>query len=157
MKPTSGTDFADQYTLVGHLNYYYRYFALFWCKNVYGFKKIYYNNSKEWQKCYIEQCCSKIIGWYLVVIHIKKYNRIEIAAISSAQSVCPLKNRNVYNAKRVAVPEKDTFEYIFKNAKKGNEMAAVLLYEWQRSCKPKDKKEERIIKYINKATNRIFV
>jgi hypothetical protein len=35
-------------------------------------------------------------------------------------------------------------------------MAAVLLDEWQRSCKPGNEKEESIIRSINKAVHKFF-
>lgn len=85
-----------------------------------------------------------------------KYNRALITSINNIQPVNSGKNKVGNQNKRVAVPEKEAFKYIFENAKKGNEMAAVLLDEWQRSCKPKDLKEEQIIRSINKAANRIF-
>ena len=85
-----------------------------------------------------------------------KYNRSVITSINSTQSVHPNKNTGTDKSKRIAVPEEEAFKYIFENAKKGNEMAAVLLDEWQRSCKPKDVKEEQIIRSINKAASQIF-
>jgi hypothetical protein len=85
-----------------------------------------------------------------------KYNRSVITSINNTQSGHSNTNTITDRSRKIAVPEKDTFKYIFENAKKGNEMAAVLLDEWQRSCKPKDVKEEQIIRYINKAANQIF-
>lgn len=83
-----------------------------------------------------------------------KFNRELIATINNnqAEELDEVDNSN----KNVAVPEQETFQYIYENARKGNEMAAVLLDEWQRSCKPKDDKEELIVKTIQKAANRIF-
>jgi hypothetical protein len=60
------------------------------------------------------------------------------------------------SSKTVAVPQKKTFKHIFENAKKGNEMAAVLLDEWQKNCRPKDNEEMKVIHMINLAANRIF-
>lgn len=79
-----------------------------------------------------------------------------ITSINNAQSVNASKSKIAGQGKRVAVPVKEDFKYVLENAKKGNEMAAVLLDEWQRSCKPKDIKEEQILKSINKAVSIIF-
>ena len=87
---------------------------------------------------------------------IVKYNRTLIMAINNTQSEQSRNNMVTHESKSVTVPEKETFDYIFRNALKGNEMAAVLLDEWQRSCQPKDEKEERVFKSIIRAANKIF-
>lgn len=87
---------------------------------------------------------------------IARFDRNMIASINSTQSVCSNKNKNAHGNKRIAVPEKETFKYIFGKAKQGNEMAAVLIDEWQSSCKPKDEQEEQMIRSIYKAANKIF-
>lgn len=86
---------------------------------------------------------------------VAKFNRELIASINNMNTVNSHRN-NPIQSKNIAVPEKETFKCIFENAKKGNEMAAVLLDEWQRSCRPKDEKEEQMIKSIIKAANQLF-
>ncbi len=83
-----------------------------------------------------------------------KFSRELIATINENQS--EEVNKVETGNKNIAVPEQETFQYIYDNARKGNEMAAVLLDEWQRSCKPKDDKEELIVRTIQKAANKIF-
>jgi hypothetical protein len=87
---------------------------------------------------------------------LEKFNRALITSINSLQSNNSSKIGMAYENKSVAVPEKETFKYILEKAKKGNEMAAVLLDEWQRSCKPGNEKEESIIRSINKAVHKFF-
>lgn len=84
-----------------------------------------------------------------------KFNRSLIATINSTQSAHSDKNKET-GSKCVAIPEKETFKYILENAKKGNEMAAVLIDEWQRYGKPKDEQETKIVKSINNAVDKIF-
>ncbi|KUO70306.1 MAG: hypothetical protein APF77_16595 [Clostridia bacterium BRH_c25] len=87
---------------------------------------------------------------------ITKFDRMQISSINDIHAGRISKVKGNVNSKKVAVPEKETFKYIFENAKKGNEMAAVLLDEWQKNCEPKGNKEEQIIHMINMAANRIF-
>lgn len=86
---------------------------------------------------------------------IAKFNREIIASINEKPSAASNRNHAIHN-KSVAVPEKETFKSVLENAKKGNEMAAVLLDEWQRSCTAKDEKEEQVLKCIHKAANTLF-
>lgn len=88
------------------------------------------------------------------ILIVVKFNRELIATINGNQS--EEVSKVVAGNKKVAVPEQEIFQYIYDNARKGNEMAAVLLDEWQRSCKPKDDKEELIVRTIQKAANKIF-
>lgn len=85
-----------------------------------------------------------------------KFDRLIIESINGSQRGSINRNTNMGNYKRNIVPEKETFEYIFENAKKGNEMAAVLLDEWQKCCKPKDAEEKQIVDLINSAVNQLF-
>ncbi|MGE5630025.1 MAG: hypothetical protein ACM3TR_02885 [Caulobacteraceae bacterium] len=85
-----------------------------------------------------------------------KFDRVQISSVNNMQSVRLNKNKDMSNDKKVAVPAKETFEYILESAKKGNEMAAVQLDEWQRCCKPQNAKEKQVISLINKATKEIF-
>jgi hypothetical protein len=87
---------------------------------------------------------------------ITKFDRMQIANINSIH-IANDKNNNVLNQNRyIAVPHQETFKYVFSNAKKGNELAAVLLDEWQNNCCPKNEEEQQVIDLINKATNKIF-
>ena len=87
---------------------------------------------------------------------VAKFNRELIRSINSGISNYPAKSKAPKQSKSVAVPGKETFRHVLENAKKGNEMAAVLLEEWQRSCKPGNEKEKRIVSSINKAADKIF-
>ena len=87
---------------------------------------------------------------------ITKFDRMQIAYINNAQ-VANGSRRNVLTQDQaMAVPKQETFKYVFNNAKKGNEFAAVLLDEWQKNCCPKSKEEQQVVELINKATKRIF-
>lgn len=85
-----------------------------------------------------------------------KFDRVQISSINDYQSAKIAGSTNTSKRNTVAVPEKETFKHVFENAKKGNEMAAVLLDEWEKNCEPKDNKEMQIIHMISMATNRIF-
>lgn len=85
-----------------------------------------------------------------------KFNRLLISSINNSHSIKSNKNTDLGNSKKNAVPSKETFDYIFQNAKKGNEMAAVQLDEWQKSCIPQNSKEKQIIRMINSAINEIL-
>lgn len=85
-----------------------------------------------------------------------KFDRMQISYVNVAQ---PEKNgggTDAQDIRKVAVPEKETFEQIFEKAKNGNEMAAVLLDDWQRNCEPKDDKDMQVVHMINMAARRIF-
>ncbi|MCX7711199.1 MAG: hypothetical protein N2484_15280 [Clostridia bacterium] len=85
-----------------------------------------------------------------------KFDRAQIAAINNTQATNITRDKAVINNKKAAVPEKETFKQILENAEKGNEMAAVLIDEWHKSCQPKDDKEKQIYESIRKAANRLF-
>lgn len=87
---------------------------------------------------------------------VTKFDRIQISSVNSIQTGIISKVKGGTSSESVAVPQKDTFKHIFENAKKGNEMAAVLLDEWQKNCQPKDNEEMKVIHMINMAANRIF-
>lgn len=85
---------------------------------------------------------------------ITKFDRTLIASINSTDS---LKTKSTLNySRRIDVPQKEIFNHVFDNAKKGNEFAAVLMDEWQRNCRPKNNEERQIISLINKAADKIF-
>ncbi len=84
-----------------------------------------------------------------------QFDRTQIASINPIRSHHTYDNKDILNS-RVTVPKKETFRHVFENAKKGNEMAAVLLDEWQKNCVPIDDKEKQVIKLINKAVEDIF-
>ncbi|MDF2841555.1 MAG: hypothetical protein K0Q99_2327, partial [Clostridia bacterium] len=67
-----------------------------------------------------------------------KFDRMQIAYINNACIAKDNKNNVLQRDKSMAVPQKETFKYVFNNAKKGNEFAAVLLDEWQNSCCPQN-------------------
>ncbi|MEA4849003.1 MAG: hypothetical protein VB106_17350 [Clostridiaceae bacterium] len=85
-----------------------------------------------------------------------KFDRVQISSINDYQSVRIGSNANASKRKAIAVPKKETFNYVFENAKRGNEMAAVLLDEWEKNCEPKNNNETQIVSMINMAANRIF-
>lgn len=85
-----------------------------------------------------------------------KFDRMQISFVNVFLSDRTSKVKGTAKIKKIAVPEKETFKYIFENAKKGNEMAAVLIDDWQRNCEPKNDNEKKIINMINTAANRIF-
>ncbi|OGO79156.1 MAG: hypothetical protein A2Y23_06305 [Clostridiales bacterium GWB2_37_7] len=85
-----------------------------------------------------------------------KFDRMQIAYINNTQAAGDRKNNVLKQSKSVAVPHQETFKYVFDNAKKGNEFAAVLLDEWQNNCLPKNEEEKQVVELINKATNKIF-
>lgn len=85
-----------------------------------------------------------------------KFDRMQISSVNDAQAGRISRGKGAAAGKTIAVPEKETFRHVFANAKKGNEMAAVLLDEWQKKCEPKDNKEKQIIDLINMAAGRIF-
>jgi hypothetical protein len=87
---------------------------------------------------------------------VEKFDRMQISAINDNQESRVNRKKGAANGKTIAVPEKETFKHVFENAKKGNEMAAVLLDEWQKNCTPRDNKEEQIIQMINMAAGKIF-
>lgn len=87
---------------------------------------------------------------------VTKFDRMQIASVNEFQRSSMSNVRNVIRTERIAVPKKETFKYVFDNARKGNEMAAVLLDEWQKSCKAQNLGEEQIIQLINKAVSKIF-
>jgi hypothetical protein len=87
---------------------------------------------------------------------VARFNRALIMSINNTQPIQPYNHKTGYKSKKVEVPEKETFRYVFEKAKRGNEMAAVLLDEWQRLCEPKNEKEVQIVKSISKAINKIF-
>lgn len=85
---------------------------------------------------------------------ITKFDRTLIASINGTDS---LKTKNNLNyGRRIDVPQKETFNHVLNNAKRGNEFAAVLMDEWQRNCKPKNNEEMQIVSLINKAAHKIF-
>ena len=86
---------------------------------------------------------------------VMQYDRAQIASINHIRSHRTKDNKDISN-NRVTVPEKETFKHVFKKAKDGNEMAAVLLDEWQKNCIPHNDKEEQVISLINKAVQDIF-
>lgn len=85
-----------------------------------------------------------------------KFSRMQISLINNGKLVGLNKEQNLYKNKKVAVPAKETFQYILECAKKGNEMAAVQLDEWHRCCTPQNPNEEQVIRLINKGVNEIF-
>lgn len=56
----------------------------------------------------------------------------------------------------VPVPDITTFKHIFNNAKKGNEMALVILDEWNRYCKPESNEEKLVAEMIKNAADKLF-
>lgn len=87
---------------------------------------------------------------------VAKFDRMQISSINDIWANRMSKGKGVAKARPLAVPEEETFRHVFENAKRGNEMAAVLLDDWQKNCEPKDKKEMQIIQMINMAAGRIF-
>lgn len=87
---------------------------------------------------------------------IAKFDRVLISSVNELQANRIGKRSGAANNKALPVPEKETFKHVFENAKKGNEMAAVLLDEWQKNCIPRDNKEQQIVQMINMAAGRIF-
>ncbi|MGE5632224.1 MAG: hypothetical protein ACM3TR_14170 [Caulobacteraceae bacterium] len=87
---------------------------------------------------------------------VAKFDRVQIASVNKIQSRHMNNMGNMPVIKKTAVPGKETFKYIFDNARKGNEMAAVLLDEWQKNCEPKGNKEKQVFQLINKAADEIF-
>lgn len=88
---------------------------------------------------------------------ITKFDRMQIASINDTHSAAAKRNRVLQStAKTVAVPQEETFKYVFDNAKKGNEFAAVLIDEWQKNCDPKNDKENKVFQLINVASKKIF-
>lgn len=86
---------------------------------------------------------------------ITKFDRMQIASINNIQTRTSA-NRMAINSKPVEVPQADTFKQVFAKAKKGNELAAVLLDDWQKNCTPKNAEEKQVVELINKAATRIF-
>ena len=86
---------------------------------------------------------------------ITKFDRMQIASINNIQTRTSA-NRMAINNKSVEVPQADTFKQVFAKAKKGNELAAVLLDDWQKNCTPKNAEEKQVVELINKAATRIF-
>lgn len=86
---------------------------------------------------------------------ITKFDRMQIAYINNAHQADDRK-KQVMLQKAMAVPQQETFKYVFNNAKKGNEFAAVLLDEWQKNCCPTNAEEKQVVELINKATKTIF-
>ena len=84
-----------------------------------------------------------------------KFDRMQISFVNVAPAFSK-SGADVSNSLKVAVPEKETFEQIFEKAKNGNEMAAVLLDDWQRNCEPKDDEDMQVVHMINVAAKRIF-
>lgn len=87
---------------------------------------------------------------------ITKFDRVQISYVNTAYTERAANGAIAQSSKKVDVPEKETFEQIFEKAKNGNEMAAVLLDDWQRNCKPKDAKDMQVVSMINMAAMRIF-
>lgn len=87
---------------------------------------------------------------------VTKFDRMQISSVNDIQVHQLSKRKDAAGRKALAVPEKEIFYHIFENAKKGNEMAAVLLDEWQKNCQPKDNNEKQIFQLINAAAGRIF-
>ncbi len=85
-----------------------------------------------------------------------KFDRMQISYVNMTQTERAGTGAGVQQGRKVDVPEKETFEQIFEKAKNGNEMAAVLLDDWQRNCKPKDAKDMQVVSMINMAAMRIF-
>jgi len=85
-----------------------------------------------------------------------KYDRMQISYVNTGYTERTSADVGVQNGRKVAVPEKETFKQVFEKAKNGNEMAAVLLDDWQRNCEPKDAKDMQVVKMINMAALRIF-
>lgn len=54
------------------------------------------------------------------------------------------------------VPDISTFRHIFENAKKGNEMALVILDEWNRFCKPVSDGEKLVAEMIKNAADKLI-
>lgn len=86
---------------------------------------------------------------------ITKFDRMQIASINSIQTKTSA-NIAVINKKSVDVPQADTFKQVFAKAKKGNELAAVILDDWQKNCTPKNAEEKQVVELINKAATKIF-
>ena len=87
---------------------------------------------------------------------ITKFDRMQIAYINNAQVAMGSRKNILAQDRTIAVPKQETFKYVFNNAKKGNEFAAVLLDEWQKNCCPKNEQEQQVVELINKATKTIF-
>lgn len=87
---------------------------------------------------------------------IVKFDRMQISSVNDIHAGRMSRRNGKVFCKPLAVPEKETFKHVFENAKKGNEMAAVLLDEWQKNCEPRNYQEEQIVQLINKAADRIF-
>ncbi len=85
-----------------------------------------------------------------------KFDRMQISFVNVAPANISKSGSGMSKSTKVAVPEKETFEQIFEKAKHGNEMAAVLLDDWQRNCEPKDDKDMQVVHMINMAAKRIF-
>ncbi|MGE5677286.1 MAG: hypothetical protein ACM3ZR_04430 [Pseudomonadota bacterium] len=85
-----------------------------------------------------------------------KFDRVLISNVNISRNEVSGTPQEKAGSKTVAVPEEETFKHVFQNAIKGNEMAAVLLDEWQRHCEPRDDGEKQIVNMINKAANSIF-
>lgn len=86
---------------------------------------------------------------------ITKFDRIQIESINNLQTKTTRK-LGAINTKSVEVPHADTFKQVFAKAKKGNELAAVFLDEWQKNCTPKNAEEKQVVELINKAATKIF-
>jgi hypothetical protein len=84
-----------------------------------------------------------------------KFDRMQIEYIN-IRSTRGNRSEASYQNSIVEVPKKETFSYVFDNAKNGNEFAAVMLDEWQKNCQPKNEEEQRIVHMINLAANRLF-
>lgn len=85
-----------------------------------------------------------------------KFDRMMISNVNISRSEVAEMPKEKDKSKKIAVPEEETFKHVFQNAVKGNEMAAVLLDEWERNCEPRDDSEKQIVNMINQATKRIF-
>lgn len=85
-----------------------------------------------------------------------KYDRGVISNVNISRNEAAGIYQDKSSTKKIAVPEEEAFRHVFQNAVKGNEMAAVLLDEWQRNCEPMDDSEKQIVNMINQAAKRIF-
>jgi hypothetical protein len=80
-----------------------------------------------------------------------RFNRSEISAVINS-----LDKGNSQYSRNINIPTENTFAYLFSKAKLGNEMAALLIDEWQRFCKSDDSRDKHVLELINKAAEELF-
>lgn len=66
-------------------------------------------------------------------------------------------NINGLESKKISMPTKDEYKYIYMSARNGNEMAAAQLLEWVIYCSPGNAGEEQVYDGIYNAYKELFV